>query len=250
MLWFGTCFTWISYLTHWKVYPLAWTDCKLTDFMYYFFQQFSSALLVIMSLEKCFALYFPLKTKNRCTVKTAKWVTFFTTLIFVAFDSQFFIISKAVENRYSKTCQYVMVPKNYQDILNKLSGVLYSFGPFAIMLTTNAAMMLKFVMAKCASSHSGSESTSQALSKSASRGISMSITVSLTFIILTGPASLLYSITDYPNRLLALALYILAGLNHGINGVLYCIVGTRFRNELLNLLCRNRRKAGRNRSIQ
>ena len=112
MLWFGACFTWISYVTHWTVYPLAWTDCKLTDFVYYFFQEFSSALLVIMSVEKCFALYFPLKTKNICTVKTAKWVTFFTALIFVAFNSQFFIISKAVENQYSMTCQYIRVPQN------------------------------------------------------------------------------------------------------------------------------------------
>ena len=243
MLWIGAGFTWISYVTNWTVYPLAWTDCKLTDFLYYFFQEFSSALLVIMSVEKCFALYFPLKTKNICTVRTAKWVTFFTALIFIIFNSQFFVISKAVENIYGyKTCIYVMVPDNYWAILNKLSGTLYSFGPFAIMGACNIAMIFKFAMAKCTSSQGGSESTSQALSKSASRGITMLITVSLTFVILTGPASVLYYITDYPNRLVVLALYLLSFLNHGINGVLYSIVGTKFRNELINTLCCRRRK--------
>ena len=202
-----------------------------------------------MSVEKCFALYFPLKTKNICMVKTAKWVTFFTALIFVVFDSQFFVISKAVENRYYKTCQYVRVPENYQDILNILSGILYSFGPFAIMATTNLAMIAKFAVAKCVSSDRSSESTNQALSKSASRGISMLITVSLMFIILTGPASVLYSITDYPNRLVSLSFYILANLNHGINGVLYCIVGTRFRNELMNTLCCRTRKSRHSTSL-
>ena len=173
-----------------------------------------------MSVEKCFALYFPLKTKNICTVRTAKWVTFFTALIFIIFNSQFFVISKAVVNIYGyKTCIYVMVPDNYWAISNKLSGTLYSFGPFAIMGACNIAMIFKFAMAKCTSSQGGSESTSQALSKSASRGITMLITVSLTFIILTWPASVLYYITDNPNRLVVLALYLLADVNHGINGV-------------------------------
>ena len=30
-------------------------------------------LLVLMSIEKCFAVYFPLRAKTACTVKTAKW---------------------------------------------------------------------------------------------------------------------------------------------------------------------------------
>ena len=33
------------------------------------------------------------------------------------------------------------------------------------------------------------------------------------------------------------AMNILQYLNYNINGVLYCIVGTRFRNELLDTLC-------------
>ena len=131
--------------------------------------------------------------------------------------------------------------------LNKLSGTLYSFGPFAIMGTCEIAMIFKFAMAKC--TQSGTESTSQALSKSASRGITMLITVSLTFIILTGPASILYYITDYPNRLVVLALYLLSFLNHSINGVLYCIVGTKFRNELANTLRCRRWRPNRNISI-
>ena len=32
-------------------------------------------LLVLMSDEKCFAVYFPLKSKTVCTLKTAKWPT-------------------------------------------------------------------------------------------------------------------------------------------------------------------------------
>ena len=37
-------------------------------------------------------------------------------------------------------------------------------------------------------------------------------------------------------------------LNRSINGVLYCIVGTRFRNELFNALCCRRNISGRKES--
>ena len=32
-------------------------------------------LLVLMTLEKCFAVYFPLQVKTVCTVKTAMWTS-------------------------------------------------------------------------------------------------------------------------------------------------------------------------------
>ena len=60
-----------------------------------------------MSVEKFFALYFPLKTKTVCTVKTAKRVTIVAAVIFIAFDSQFFFVMRA--NKYR--CEYIRVPE-------------------------------------------------------------------------------------------------------------------------------------------
>ena len=42
---------------------------------FYFGRQYSSSLLVLMSIEKCFAVYFPLKSKTVCTVRIAKRTT-------------------------------------------------------------------------------------------------------------------------------------------------------------------------------
>ena len=72
-LWSGCFSTWVNMLTRGKVDPRIWTDCKLYYFMFYFGRQYSSMLLVLMSIEKCFAVYFPLKSKSVCTLKTAKW---------------------------------------------------------------------------------------------------------------------------------------------------------------------------------
>ena len=92
----------------------------------------------------------------------------------------------------------------------------------------------------------GTESTTQALSKSAMRGTAILIAVSLTFIILTGPVSIYYSVvtaTDVP--ILWATLKIPKILNHGINSVMYCIVGSKFRREFIDLICCDRKKVSR-----
>ena len=76
-------FAWFRYLTRWRVDPIQLIDCKLGHFVYYFFRHYSSTLLVIMAIEKFFALYFPLKSKTICTVKTAKWATGCISLYFL-----------------------------------------------------------------------------------------------------------------------------------------------------------------------
>ena len=71
VLWIGCFVIWIAMLTENQVMPGTWTDCKLFSFLFYFARHCSSMLLVLMLVEKCFAVYFPLKAKTVCTVKTA-----------------------------------------------------------------------------------------------------------------------------------------------------------------------------------
>ena len=118
---------WIYHVTSYKVNPFTWTDCKFAYFCWYFFNQYSSALLVIMSIEKCIVVYFPLQTKNICTVKTAKWACLIAAIAFTAFNSQFFFI---IENR-SNYCRFTSVNDGYILIYNQIDSALYSFAPFA-----------------------------------------------------------------------------------------------------------------------
>ena len=237
MLFVGPVISWIIALTRRKVYPYAWTDCKFAYFIFYFFQHFSSALLVIMSVEKFLVLYLPLKTKRICTVKIAKRVVSITALLYISFESQFFFVIDAHTKNGKINCVFVRVSESYPLILNRIDSVLYSFGPFIIMTVTNCAIIYKFLIATCKNSGSGTESTNQALSKSAIRGCLMLVTVSVTFIILTGPVSVIYFITKSPDPILTANIYVLADLNHAINAALYCVVGSRFRREVLDVLC-------------
>ena len=230
---------WIYYITKYTVNTFKVTDCKLPYFCWYFFNQYSSILLVMMSVEKCIVVYFPLKVRNICTVKTAKWACLVAALIIAAFNSQWFFIIEAGSASY---CTYTKVSASYILIYNRIDSIIYSFGPFAIMGLTNIAIIYKFIKAKMAVK-CGTESTNQALSKSAMRGTAILITVSLTFIILTGPASIYFSVVkDNTDLIVHALLHIAKTLNHAINSVMYCIVGSKFRRELVDLICCGRKK--------
>ena len=234
----GSLLEWIHFLSKYRVNLFTVTDCKLPYFCWYFFNQYSSVLLVMMSVEKCIVIYFPLKVRNICTVKTAKWACLVAAIVFFAFHCQWFFI---IENR-SNYCRFVEDSQWYTIIFNRIDSIIYSFAPFAIMGLTNIAIIYKFIKAKMAMKR-GTESTNQALSKSAMRGTAILITVSLTFIILTGPASIYYSLVESStDPMVYVTLHVPTTLNHGINSVMYCIVGSKFRKELFDLICCGRKK--------
>ena len=200
----------------------------------------------MMSVEKFIALYFPFKTRNICTVRTAKWASGIAFVFLSLLNSFWFFAVKAIKEdggaRHIVACvleDFIM--KNYL-IWERIDGVIYSFGPFAIMGLANIGIIYKFIQAKMASKHSGTESTNQALSNAAMRGTAILIAVTMTFIILTAPAQITFAITTYAHPLLDPFLRLAVALNHSINGFLYMIVGSKFRKELIDTLRCIRRK--------
>ena len=140
----------------------------------------------MMSLEKCYAVYFPLKSKTVCTVRTAKRSTGVVGLILAGYDSIYFVATKSHFIKVSgiHVCVYSL---DLVKTLSTVDSVLFSFGPFILMFITNFAIVFKFLRAKC--NNNSTESTNQALAKSATRGTVMVVTVSVTFLILTAPTT-------------------------------------------------------------
>ena len=186
MLWFGATVGWVVHLTRGTVSPMTWTDCRLGYFLFYFFRSYSSAILIIMCIEKFLALYFPLRMKTFCTVKTARWVTGIGALVFTLYNVQNFFVWKRDRSEYLG-CKFISSPSNYETIFHRINSTLYSFIPFCTMIIANAAIIYKLVKAKFKNEQDGTE---QALSKSATRGSAMLVAVSMTFIILTGPVAM------------------------------------------------------------
>ena len=240
VLWSGCFGHWVKHLTRAKVNPEIWTDCKLYYFLFYFGRHYSSMLLVLMSVEKCFAVYFPLKSKTVCTVRTAKWATGIVGVMLAGYDLVHFFLRESSFEKSSGRHVCGVVGNN-RVMLDAVDSALYSFGAFVLMLMTNCAIVFKFMRAKCKTTNL-TESTSQALAKSATRGTAMVVTVSVTFLLLTAPVGVdnaLASIILLNQKpLYEVFMNLTQYLNHSINGVLYCFVGSRFRSELFKLFGR------------
>ena len=244
VMWVGCFPGWLIFLTRDQVDPWTWTYCKLGAFLFRFGRHYSSTLLVLMSVEKCFAVYFPLKSKEICTVRTAKWATGVVGVILAGCDLVYVFAIKMLNSK-SSSHRVCVNTRTYRVIVATIDSVLYSLAPFVLMFVTNFAIGLKFMTAKCKSSFT--ESTNKALVKAATRGTTMVVTVSVTFLLLTAPVGLDNALS-HAIRIGKIPLYrafmnSTQYLNHSINGVLYCIVGSRFRRELVNLF--NRKQSGK-----
>ena len=224
---------WIGYLSQRTIDLDSYTDCKLGYFVFMFGAHFSSMLLAVMSIEKFFALYFPLKAKSYCTVGTAKWVTSILALVIAGFNVPFLIFYTLD----GKIC----VKTKHSILLEIMDTMLYSVVPFVVRLLVNTLIICKLMYIK----YKGIFHTNQSISKSSTRGSVMIVTVSLAFILLTTPHAVdsaikLYISSDPFGRL---GIITMQYLNHGINGVLYCLLGGKFREELLTVIffCRKNR---------
>ena len=190
-----------------------------------------------MSLEKCFAVYFPLKAKTVCTVKTAKWSTGFMGVVIIGCNLMYFFVK---ESRKLSGHYYCDDFGKYRVILDVTDSVLYSFGPFTLICITNSAIAFKFMSSKCRKTQNNlTQSTNQALTQSATKETAMVVTVSITFLLLTAPTGVDDALTPImqlgTNPLYRAFMNITQYINHSINGVLYIIVGSKFRRELFNL---------------
>ena len=237
VIWTATLRNIVEEVTYYTMDTFVWTGCGFAYFLMYFGFTFSSALLVILSVEKFIALYFPLQTKSVCTVSMARRLSLITAVIYIGLNSQFFLIGKKINESGKTYCFYGNVSWDYLIILfSAVLSSLYSYIPFIIMILANFAIIYKFMAAKFRQDGGRTQSTSQALSKSASTGTAMLLTVSFTFIILTAPTAAANAFwTEGIPEVYYMSFGALQNLNHGINGILYCVVGSRFRNELRKL---------------
>ena len=226
---------WVRHLTRGQVDPRIWTDCKLFYFLFLLRETLLfNAYWFWCHLKKCFCCLF----STESTIRTARWVIVIVGIILAGYDFIYFVYMNSVTITPGRHICRIKGSRDYKVILYAIDSVLYSFGPFTFMLITNFAIVFKFMKAKCNQNNS-SESTSQALVKSATRGTAMVVTVSVAFLLLTSPTAVNLRKSNntqlVKNPLYRAFMNLTQYLNHSINGVLYIIVGSRFRKELLKI---------------
>ena len=187
-----------------------------------------------MSVEKFVALFYPLHAKRLCNIKKAKMVCLIVALILIAVNFYLIILAKVGKTRLGD-CTF----GHYGSLLMPyFDFTFYSCGPFVVMCVANVLIVSKLLILKFRSKSQSNLPLNQGLSKSAVRGAVLLVSVSITFIILTTPLCLFLFHLIPSSESVETVVFIMATLNHSINGFLYCLFGSKFRKELFQLVCR------------
>lgn len=234
--------------------------CRSFYFLSYSSFHYSVWIIVAMTMERFFAIRYPLKFLTVGSVKKTK-IACLIILIFVLLLNCQFMWSIKLDEK-GRCVPEAAYNDFHKDMVPWIDAVFYSFLPFTILITFNVLIICSF------RSNIPNSSTTHPRSSIHPRMTAMLLSVTFTFIFMTAPKAILFCIRNevfgfLKNNTIDLqevALYTLitriADLciytNHAINILLYCVTGQRFRKEMKNMFTchRTRRKTFSSNKLQ
>ncbi len=211
-------------------------------------------VLIAMTAEKCFQIFYPIKAKTWCTVKSAKIVCGIIIVLWAVYESQWFFLAKVIDDGFYKFCyfDYTMASEKYFEFYLFFESFCYSFIPCALLLILNSSIIIKLIKAKVKVGRDG-DMSQNSLSKTTVSTLIMLLSVSLAFMFLTIPPQvtwvlkeLKFEISPFVQEMTMMCYY----LNHSLNAVLYTVVGPKFRREMLKMMFPCKKKVGANSSVR
>ena len=189
-----------------------------------------------MAAEKCFALYFPLQAKNICTVRNAMIISVVNTVVFLVYNIQWIF---TLEKVYVKTikrirCQIFNAPDFLRFHWRDIDAIIASYIPMILMLIFNLGIIV--LLCKNRDKGLGVGSSSRDMSKIAKQVTIMLLSVTCLFIILKCPVAIYFhtvGIYISNNPITKAILNNLIYVNSSINGFLYIISGSKYRDRAL-----------------
>jgi hypothetical protein len=121
--------------------------CKILYFLIYVIGYTNVWILVIMTADKCFAVWFPLKVSYFCTITRAKYICILLLIMtsIISFHHFWTIDSLAhPKNRNQHFCYYDMTRYgSIQRIWRYVDFVIWCFLPFILILTLSVLIIHK-----------------------------------------------------------------------------------------------------------
>ena len=262
VLYIGLLRLWIGQFTMDFRNQADWV-CKLIVFLGYVCSDTSVWLIIAVTAERFFVVYFPLHAPRLCNVRNARIVIVCIFLLFSSINGHFLW---SVELEIIQINETVIMdchaPEAYNFLVNVMwpwiDAVIYSFVPFVLILAFNILIIRQVFMAKKTRSKMLQMSACQRhLMKpikyktqcETSRKITcMLLVISFTFLLTTLPVNITLIVTtvnshseddqsfakiQLANTLTQLLMY----TNHCINFFLYCATGRKFREQFRTLAC-------------
>ena len=238
--------------------------CKCTLYLHYVFTQYSSWLLVAVTVERYIAVVHPLKAHALCNHDLAyKAITIIVVCIICVNLHVFWTFgvspSATVLDNHNH-CTALPDHKIFVDgAWQWIETILYSFLPFVLILGMNTIIVHQVCVAQRRRHHLASNSEFTALDTD-KRMTLMLLFITFVFSVLVLPINITLVLKNFlhPNtsslnehensqaviehrarmELAVTVSRISLHLNHSINFMLYCAAGRKFRQELRRLCCR------------
>ena len=233
-MWCSSFVFWIRALTNFTVHPGTWLGrCKLYGFTFFLCMTLSSAMLVVMCAEKCFALYFPIRAKRFCKVKIAKRVTVVILLLEIMLNSHWFFHYKPMKNKWGlPQCKIV---NTNERVIDFMYLCLYSIVPIILLTACSLAIIVKIC---CSNPETGKH-----FGRMAKQGTMMLLSIICFFMISTIPMTLYSSLDLFKeNRTFFVTSLILSCSNHSVNALLYMLSGSKYREGVKKMFRRRNNK--------
>ena len=233
--------------------------CKFFVPFHVWSRAFSAWVLVIIGLERVIGILRPHRAKVVNTKRRYGWIIAGTALALLCFYAPLFlairripVYNEGVEvGGYCAFYNYRNRMEEYFMIFDWASLMLTSLLPFAIIISFNVTIIVALIKRRRRVSESHENQSDK------NNAVAILISVSLTFIILTFPYALYFTLQRYYSNvgnyhlfeMTSLILGTLApicdSMNHSINIALYCLCGRKFRRCLLEMICYACRKRRR-----
>ena len=246
------------YVTDLARRPWKTLECYIWSYLFHVFSLNGVVLIVFITIDRFIAVRFPLMCSTWCTPKRARLTAMLITPATFLVELPHYFFVRIVDG---KTCAGFSAKSPYSLVLSWVYMLINSFVPFIILIILN--MLIISAVRKSTKFSSGAEKgsgsqTSMGGKKGDDGGdqkaardkqlLVMLMLVSFALLILLLPIYIRYIaflFIDRKQSSYMLALYVLlynftnklAITNNGVNFVLYCIGGSKFRQDLREILC-------------
>ena len=212
----------------------------------------SSHFMVAFSIERCLAIFFPFRNAVWVTARRTRLIILCIVLYVTVFYSSvpFFYHSYTYtqDNRTLYGCTAASAPGWWLKTHVLLDSLMYTYGPLSIITLANVLIVIKLIRGVPKNLGASVNTYRQNI-----RTIPLLLGASVLFICTTGPFVLMTLLRDLDSTIPTVSmgdktlcstflfwasLWVLNLGNNSLNFYVYCLTGKKFRNEVVQLLCR------------
>ena len=236
---------------------LSDASCKVHVFVVYFSTHCSSWLVCAVTLERVLSVWFPHRVKTGCHPKSALIIVLIIVTVFIIINSHL-MFGFTLSNAYNNMTDCSPLDDNYAQFIDSawpwIDMALLFLIPFVIIVLGNVLIIIRVKLSQRLRKRSCSDISRRR--SSVGRVFFLSavlITLNVVFLICVSPVVIYtigqytwWNLTDYStltdlelatNNLLWIIVNLLNYVSYAINFLLYILCGSKFREELVQLIC-------------